>query len=311
MSKRIVIMPTFAEAPMIKCQIPNIVATLKPDVVIYNEGVFPMGPENGSMVDHNFRNKFCGDGGVGFDFNETVAVIAQAKIDYPHVRWILGSIDYPSGMKAEDAYTYAVSTFEDYDITIEEGDIIFPSEADVFHLESDVDYIDELVSNLKPDEGISSTWWDFGATQCYVEQRLHPDVNTVTRSRRFAVCFGTMEYYKSVAQSFVTQKYTNTRLVDLRTYHYPMFRQGKYLELRLTMLRRQQGYWENYMIGHNEQINETTNATFKPSIMIRPTLTGNYRFVKYIDTNHPMAIMMHPCYIPTPIKYFNDADSKE
>ena len=296
--RKIVIMPTFAEAEMIKCQIPNLVDTLDPDIIIYNEGVFPMGPENGSIINDEFKAAFCSpDGVTGFDFDRTVEVITDAQEQYPDVEFKLGVIDYPKGMKAEDAYTFAVSNFKDHDIEIQEGDIIFPSEADVFHLESDRNYIDTLVTGLKIDEGISSNWWDFGATQKYVEQRLHPDINTVTRSRRFAVKFGTMKFYKSVAQSFVTQKYTNTTLVDLRTYHYPWFRQNKYLELRCNMLRRQPQYWENYLRGHWEQIEETKNGTNKESVMIRPTLTGNYRYVKYIDTEHPKAIQEHPCFI--------------
>jgi hypothetical protein len=291
-------MPTFAEAPMIRCQIPNIVETLKPDIVIYNEGVFPLGPENGSIINDDFISNYCSDDGyTGFDFDETKAILAEAQETYPDIEWHLGAIKYPAGMRAEDAYTFAVSNFEDYGIELEVGDIIFPSEADVFHLESAADEIDELVNSLKPDEGISSNWWDFGATQNYIEQRLHPDVNTVTRSRRFAVCYGTMGYYQSVAQNFVSQKYTNTRLVELRTYHYPWFRIGKYLDLRCIMLRRQRNYWNDYMIGHWEQIEETRNGTFKESVMIRPTLTGNYRYVKYIDTEHPKSIQKHTCYI--------------
>lgn len=298
MSKRIVIMPTFAEAHMIECQIPNIVETLRPDIVIYNEGVFPRGPENGSIINSEFISKYCSsDGFTGFDFEETKQIIATAKEKYPHIQWHLGAIKYPDGMRAEDAYTYAVSNFESYGIEAEVGDIIFPSEADVFHLESDVHYIDEIIADMKPDDGVSSTWWDFGATQYYIEQRLHPDVNTVTRSRRFAVCFGTMEYYQAVAQNFVSQQYANTRLIDLRTYHYPWFRPEEYLDLRLTMLRRQPGYWEDYITGHLEQIRESLHRTFKESIMIRPSSTGNYRFVKHIDVEHPRAIQSHECFI--------------
>ena len=311
MSKRIVIMPTFAEAPMIACQIPNIVETLKPDIVIYNEGLFPAGPENGSIIDEQFVKKYCSpDGYTGFDFEHTKRVITQAKEQYPHIRWHLGAIRYPKGTTAEGAYTFAVSNFKDFGITLEEGDIIFPSEADVFHHDNDADRIDELVNNLKPDDGISSTWWDFGATQYYVEQRLHPDVNTVTRSRRFAVCYGSDEYYKSVAKCFVSQKYENTTLVDLRTYHYPWFREDKYLDLRCTMLRRPAGYWDSYLIGHHESIKESVEGTFKESIMIRPHAPGNYRFVKHIDVSHPRAIENHPCYVQNKTKYDYEKDIK-
>lgn len=291
-------MPTFAESHLVKCVIPNIVSTLKPDIVIFNEGLFPLGPENGSIINQDFIDKYCEpENTSGWDFGETAIAVAHAMEDYPHINWILGRMEYPRGMRAEDAYTYAVSNFSDYDIDVNEGDIIFPMEPDAFHLESDVDKIDDIVNALKPDQGVSTTWLDFMATQNYIEKRFHPDIQTGRRSRRFAVCYGSMEYYKSVVMNFVSQNYSNTELVDLTTYHYPWFRTGKYMDMKLTMLRRQRLYWHDFMQGHNKAIEETKNKTFEDEIVIRPNSPGNYKYIKYIDIEHPLAIQNHECFI--------------
>jgi len=284
---------------MIKCQIPNIVQALKPDIVIYNEGVFPHGPESSTDVNVAFRKKYCSDDGyTGFDFEETKQIIAQAAEDYPHIEWHLGTIEYPVGMSADDAYSYAVSNFQTYGIEIQEGDILLPSEADAFNMESDAEKIDELLNAMQPGEAISTVWWDFGSTQYYIEQRMHPDINTVTKSRRFAICFKAWEHYFGVIKNFTSQNYTTTtKLVDLKTYHYPWFSTGKYLKLRCDILNRPPGYWNEYLKGHYKAIRESIDRTFEPSVMIRPTNTNNYRFIKYIDTEHPEAIKYHGCWI--------------
>ena len=42
--KKIVIVPVFCEAHLVRFQIPNIIDTIDPDVIIYNEGMFPSEP---------------------------------------------------------------------------------------------------------------------------------------------------------------------------------------------------------------------------------------------------------------------------
>ena len=39
MSKKIVIVPVFCEAHLVKFQIPNIIDTIDPDYIIYNEAI--------------------------------------------------------------------------------------------------------------------------------------------------------------------------------------------------------------------------------------------------------------------------------
>ena len=300
MSKRIVIMPTFAEAHMIDCQVDNIANVLKPDVVIFNEGLFPRGPENSSIINEDFIRRYCSDDQIsGFDIEYTKEVIKRAKKEYPHIEWHLGIIEYPFGMTAENAYCHSVSNFEDYGITIEAGDVLLPSEADVFYHDDDTERIDDMLNKMNSGDAISTIWLDFVGSQSYVEQKQHPEINPTAKHRRFAVCFSTWEKYHEVVKNFVSQDYRKTTKIveDLYAYHYPWFRDGKYLELRFRILNRQRGYWETYKKGMDEALNETKNKTFKDQIMVRPHHTGNYKYIKYIDITHPEAIKKHSCYV--------------
>ena len=251
------------------------------------------------MINDDFINEYTLDGVTGFDFALTTQYIKDAKEKYPDIIWCLGSMAYPEEMRAEIAYTHAVTNFEEHGITLEEGDIIFPSEADVFYHENDRDKIDKLINEMKVGDAISSIWLDFVATQNYVEQKQHPDINPTAKHRRFAICYKDMDHYKSVVQNFISQDYSkSTRIIeDLFAYHYAWFRKGKYLNLRFKILNRPDGYWEDYNDGMRQAIEETKNKTFKEAIMVRPRSQGNYRFIRYIDIDHPIAIHKHPCYI--------------
>jgi hypothetical protein len=66
--KKIVIAPVFCETHLIKYQIPNIIDTINPDYIIYNEGMFPFGPEGNTQTDSNFVKNYTLDGHRGFDY---------------------------------------------------------------------------------------------------------------------------------------------------------------------------------------------------------------------------------------------------
>ena len=68
--KKIVIVPVFCESHMIRFQIPNIIETIDPDYIIYNEGMFPRGPESSTIVNEDFIKNYTLDGQRGFDFDE-------------------------------------------------------------------------------------------------------------------------------------------------------------------------------------------------------------------------------------------------
>ena len=58
MNKKIVIIPTFCESHLIKCQIPNIIDTIDPDYIVYNEGMFPNGTEGNKQLTKEWLDKF-------------------------------------------------------------------------------------------------------------------------------------------------------------------------------------------------------------------------------------------------------------
>ena len=55
--KKVVIIPVFCEAHLVKFQIPNIIDTINPDYIIYHEGMFPRGPESSTSGNDNFLQK--------------------------------------------------------------------------------------------------------------------------------------------------------------------------------------------------------------------------------------------------------------
>lgn len=135
MSRRIVITPNFGESHFIKCQISNLVDTINPDVVIYNEGLFPKGPESKTDIDKAFREKYCyQDTNLAWDTLETQTLIKEASIKYPNTQWIHNEMKFNDNMNAPEAYTYAVSNWDELGVKVETGDYIFPYEPDIFHL---------------------------------------------------------------------------------------------------------------------------------------------------------------------------------
>ena len=198
MSRRIVIIPNFGESHLIKCQIPNLVATLQPDVVIYNESLFPKGPESKTVINEEFRKKYCyQDTNLAWDTLETQALIKQAQIDYPDVQWIHNEMKFPENLPASEAYTMAVSNFEELGVKIEKGDFIFPYEPDIFHQESMSDLITNLLNQLQPNQGFTSIWLDFVESQNYIEKNNNPFIGN-RKGRKLCIRFGDMEFYKKI-----------------------------------------------------------------------------------------------------------------
>ena len=205
--KKIVIAPVFCETHLIKYQISNIIDTINPDYIIYNEGMFPFGPEGNTQTDENFVKNYTLDGHRGFDYEELKEVIRNAQEKYPNTKIILNEINYPNGLTAPECYAMACSNFSELGIQIEKGDYIFPFEGDVFHLESAKEEIAGYMSQLEPDSGFRTIWLDFMETQNYVEKKnLIGWKDGTGRSRRVCVRFGTWEFYKNILLNFMTQQ---------------------------------------------------------------------------------------------------------
>lgn len=296
MSKKIVIVPIFCETHLVKLQIDNIFNTINPDVLVYNEGMFPHGPESCTDM-HGFKEKYTlnGNGKRGFDYPELQEVIFEAQKKYSDKKIILNPMDYdPFEKSATQHYSKACSNFKELNIDVGVGDYIFPFEGDVFHLESEKESIEHYLSQLQPDTGFKSIWINFFENQCYAElSSLKPFLMKQDgRSRKICIRYGTNDYYQSVLKNFETQNYPSLYPTDLITYHYAWFRYGKYLNLRFDQLNRSKNYWKYFQEGLNN-IKELKYS----QICIRPDKTGTYRYVSAINLQHPESIKSHPNFI--------------
>ena len=298
MSKKIVIVPVFCESHLIKFQIPNIIDTINPDIIIYNEGMFPRGPESNTNVNNDFIKKYTLDGIRGFDFNELEEIINKSQKQYPDKKIILNKMNYDGLNGAPECYYKACSNFDELGIKIEKGDFIFPFEGDVFHHENSKSEIEEYMSQLEPDTGFKSNWIDFIETPYYCERStLKPFIEKIEgRHRKICIRYGTPEFYKDVILNFMTQNYPMLYPTDLVTYHYAWWRPGKFKELRYDQLNRPKEYWDSFEKGIQEiiQSKETQN-----DVVIRPSRPPKqtHHWASFIDIDHPKHVREHQNYI--------------
>ena len=296
MSKKVVIIPNFCEAHIIKLQIPNLIATLDPDVVIYNEGLWPTGPESATNITPEFRKKYCyKDTNLGFDTEETQNAIREANEKYPDVTFIHNEMIFPEGVSAPEAYRLAVSNFEELGINIEKGDYIFPYEADIFHHENSKQEIQGYLGQLEIDQGFTSLWFDFLETQYFIERDCHPSHGGQLKGRKICIKFGTWEYYNHVMLQLMTQDYSMLFPTDLYTFHYNWFKFGKYKELRYELIARgNPNYWPEFEQGL-QQIRKNTGEQL---VTLRPSWAGHIReHAARIELDHPIHIKEHPNYL--------------
>lgn len=328
MSRKIIILPSFASSHLLKCSIPNWLDVLEPDIIIINEGIFPGGIENKKEIDANFRKKWCHADypSAGFDYkpanknDEFLDILEPYLIQWnengmkllrPDFKCIWKPHAYKS-LDANECFLEAISTF--YDFEPEVGDILMPLEPDVLFHENDKEKIQEELKRLTPGDGIQVVWKDFLETQFYVEA-----INEVSpKWRRFAYCFDNMENYKNAMDAFMTQNYKSLRKVDdFIGFHYSWFVFDKWKKLRYELIwRKDPQYWEDFDEGlqeirkeseefsmnqHYLNLNELWNANvefkIKDKILIRPSRTDEARWAKFIDISHPKHIQSHPNFI--------------
>lgn len=313
MSKKIVIVPVFCETHLIKLQIDNIFNTIDPDILVYNEGMFPNGPESSTNMD-GFIEKYTlnGNGKRGFDYPELQEVIFEAQKKYSDKKIILNEISYDESEKsATKHYTYACTNFKELNLDVEVGDYLFPYEGDVFHLEKNKNLFEDYIKQLKPDQGFKSIWIDFVQNQYYAElSTLKPFFkNENGKTRKICIKYGTMDFYKSILNSFESRIYSNLYPTDLITYHYAWFRKNKYLDLRFDQLNRPDYYWKFFKEG----LSNIDQFKFA-KICVRPDQKTTHRYVHAINFEHPEAIKSHDNYIKSEInidKIINDGLIKE
>ncbi len=294
--KRIVIIPTFCDSHLIKFQIPNIVETISPDYIIYNEGLFPKGPESSTNITPDFIKKYTLDGKRGFDFYELEQIIDEAKKTYPNVNFILNKMSYNDDIKsASQNATVAYTNFDDLGIDLKEGDYIFPFESDVFHHESSTEEINNYVKQIKPNQGFKSIWIDYLETQFYTEKANWEPVGGKYKQRKICVCYSDMDFLKGVVSNFESQNYPMLYPTDLITHHYCWWRPGKFKELRFDLINRPDWYWENW----NNSLSDIRNSMNKNDVVLRSNLGENEleRYATYIEFEQPKHIKGHPNYI--------------
>jgi hypothetical protein len=291
--KKIVIIPTFCESHLIRYQIPNIIDTIDPDYIIFNEGMFPNGTEGNKTITNDWLEKYTLDGYRGFDYLELENIIRDAQIKYPNTKIILNKMTYASGMTSTECFIAATTNFKDLGIDIQPGDFIFPFEADVFHHEDSKDEITGYMSQLTEDTGFRSNWVDFVENQYYTE---YVSLNASTRrSRRICIKFGTWDFYISVLSKFMHEHdYNMLYPTDLITYHYCWWRPGKFKDLRCDQLQRDPNYWPYY----KQQLNKVHEAKYS-SIKVRYNRqdTDPSAYIMFTNEfNHPKHIKLHECW---------------
>lgn len=298
MNRKIVIVPTFCDAHIIKFQIDNIINVINPDVLIYNECMWPSGPENFNNMSQEFVKKYCKPNtNMGFDSDELNEIIVEKNKIYNNVE-IIHNRNIP--IKSKDAnvsYVEAVSYFGNSSIkNFEKGDVIFPYEADVFLHIKDKKRLEEEIENLKEDESIKTRWVDFIGTQYYTEKQNHPNSNKI-RSRKLCIKFGSYDFYKLVNMNCLGQNYSMCKFVDIMTYHYNWFRPvGKYKNFRYEQLKRRAGYWETCETAIQKAI-QLKNST-KEDIRFRNSDKNNdSSWISYVELEHPVEIQDHPCFL--------------
>ena len=308
MNKKIVIIPTFAEAHLIRHQISNIIDTIDPDYIVINEGMFPAGTEGNKVITQEWKDKYTlnGEGKRGFDFLELQQIVKDAQEKYKDVEIILNEMEYELGMTSTECYKKATTNFKELGIDIQEGDYIFPYEGDVFHHEDAKEEIQGYMDQLQPGEGFRSIWVDYVQNFWYVEKsRIKPwledpnhhyDENYMSRR----ICFRYDKNgvkYENMIDNFMTVNYHHPTEgygmlypTDLVTYHYAWIRPGKYRQLRCDQLERHPGYWQMFQAGL-DKCDKYENS----DIVIRPNsamyTSGYAKFFSKLP--HPKHVREH------------------
>lgn len=308
MNKKIVVFPTFCESHLIRHQIPNIIDTIDPDYIVINEGMFPAGTEGNKKITQEWLDKYTleGKGERGFDYPELVEIVEQARQTYPHLTIMLNEMQYSPGMTSTQCYVAATTRFADWGIEVQEGDYIFPYEADVFHHENSKEEISYYMTQLSPGEGFRSTWIDYMQNFWYAEKnrvkpwlldpKHHHEGNYMSRRICFRYDEGGKKYLEMVS-NFMTTDHHNPVTgygmlypTDLITYHYAWIRPGKFRELRCDQLQRQPGYWQAFVEGLDKCDNyEEQEILIRPH---QPNSTAGY-VVFFDKLEHPKHIRNH------------------
>lgn len=284
-------MPCFGDGHLTELQIENFMNTIKPDIIIYNEGLFPMGPENKGGTEDHFKSQYCyKNTNLAWDTEEVQLAVKNAQQKYPNTRIIWNEMKYVN-KDCNMCYVDSVSNFSDFDIQVNPHDIIFPLEGDVFFHENYMEHLNKRIEDLKPNEGLQAPYLDFMENQFYVEGTA---LNAETiHYRRIAIKFGDWNFYKRIVFNFMSQKYPLPIFPEY-IFHYPWWKPGKYKDMRVALIKRDDEYHRNFLSAL-----EIAKRRDQPNIVIRPNRPENdpARYIVKIEIDHPKEIHRHQNFI--------------
>ncbi len=295
-------MPCFGESHLIQYQIPNLIDTINPDYILYNEVLFPSGPETNLNITKEFRDKYCyKDTNLAFDTLDTQRIIKEANDKYPNTTILWNEISIPPNANASTSYTLAVSNFKDFGVEVNKGDYLFPLEPDVFHHEDSTEEISHYLSQLDLNQGFKSIWIDFIGNQFYTEKchissnNIYTEWHSKTKSRKVCIKFGDIEYYQSIVGNFQNQTYEGLFPTNLVTFHYNWWKYDKFLNLRYDIIPRNPSYWTHW----DKAMKEMDIVKGKQDVLLRnnrhPSDLAAYAGAIHIE--HPKHIKSHPNYL--------------
>ena len=108
---KIVILPIFNEHCFLPYWIPNICEVVKPDMVIFNEGLFPQGSENRSKFGDEFYMLYTSDcKRRSFDLDDVQHTVTTLANVYRNTDFHVNLMNYPDGLHTKEAYYQAQSS---------------------------------------------------------------------------------------------------------------------------------------------------------------------------------------------------------
>lgn len=240
--KKIVIEPCFNEAHFMPYHIDNICEYLQPDVYVISEGAFPLGPEGTVSSDELSEFTLNGYGKRSFDFLELNDIVEIYAKKYERTLFILEPMDY-GACSTQEAYFKAYNNFLSRCVMHPE-DIIFSIECDIFLNQDQASKILALCTTLQPGEGFGSTYKRFFESP-FIEM-------SQPTKRKVAFKYGDGSYYKNTIDKNFDDTYLSyLPIYDLKLHHYEWIRPGKYFDLRLAQLKRNQELYKQLQEARN------------------------------------------------------------
>jgi hypothetical protein len=127
--------------------------------------------------------------------------------------------------------------------------------------------------------------------QYYVEgTALNPKT---IHHRRIVIKFGDWSYYKNAVMNFMSQRYS-LQLFPEYIFHYPWWKPGKYKDMRISLVKRDEEYYRNFL-----RALEIARSCKEPNIVIRPSRAENdpARYIVKIQIDHPKEIHRHENFV--------------